>query len=69
MIAAESTASMSAENTSQWLYPLWVRLFGPITGPNCTLPSVKPATSSGMELLVWPFSTVGFGPWRESPNE
>jgi VanZ family protein len=31
MIALESTASMSAENTSQWLYPLWVRLFGQIT--------------------------------------
>jgi VanZ family protein len=31
MIVAESTATMSAENTSHWLYPLWVRLFGPIT--------------------------------------
>jgi VanZ family protein len=30
MIALESTATMSSENTSQWLYPLWVRLFGPI---------------------------------------
>jgi VanZ family protein len=29
MIVAESTATMSAENTSQWLYPLWERLFGP----------------------------------------
>jgi len=28
MIALESTATMSATNTSQWLYPLWVRLFG-----------------------------------------
>jgi len=34
MIAAESTATMSAENTSQWLYPLWVRLFGPIGAPH-----------------------------------
>jgi len=31
MIALESTATMSASNTSQWLYPLWVKLFGPIT--------------------------------------
>jgi VanZ family protein len=31
MIMLESTASMSASNTSQWLYPLWVKLFGPIT--------------------------------------
>jgi VanZ family protein len=31
MIAAESTATMSAANTSRWLYPLWVRLFGPIS--------------------------------------
>jgi VanZ family protein len=31
MIALESTATMSAENTSHWLYPLWVRLFGPIS--------------------------------------
>src|ERR1700691_4146933 len=30
MIALESTATMSSENTSQWLYPLWVRLFGRI---------------------------------------
>jgi VanZ family protein len=31
MIAAESTATMSAANTSRWLYPLWLRLFGPIS--------------------------------------
>jgi VanZ family protein len=31
MIALESTATMSAENTSQWLYPLWVKLFGSIS--------------------------------------
>jgi VanZ family protein len=30
MIALESTNTMSAANTSQWLYPLWVKLFGPI---------------------------------------
>jgi VanZ family protein len=30
MIVLESTATMSAANTSQWLYPLWVRLFGPL---------------------------------------
>jgi VanZ family protein len=29
MIALESTATLSADNTNQWLYPLWVRLFGP----------------------------------------
>jgi VanZ family protein len=28
MIAFESTATMSASNTSRWLYPLWVWLFG-----------------------------------------
>ena len=31
MIALESTSTMSAANTSQWLYPLWVKLFGPIS--------------------------------------
>jgi VanZ family protein len=31
MIVLESTATMSASNTSQWLYPFWVRLFGPIS--------------------------------------
>jgi VanZ family protein len=31
MIALESTATMSTDNTSHWLYPLWVRLFGPIS--------------------------------------
>jgi VanZ family protein len=31
VIVAESTATMSAENTSRWLYPLWARLFGPIS--------------------------------------
>jgi len=29
MITFESTATMSADNTSRWLYPLWVWLFGP----------------------------------------
>ena len=28
MIALESTATMSASNTSRWLYPMWVWLFG-----------------------------------------
>jgi len=27
MIALESTSIMSSANTSQWLYPLWLRLF------------------------------------------
>jgi VanZ family protein len=31
MIALESTSTMSAANTSQWLYPLWVKLFGPMS--------------------------------------
>ena len=31
MIVLESTATMSANNTSQWLLPYWVRLFGPIS--------------------------------------
>ena len=31
VIALESTATMSAQNTSRWLYPVWVHLFGPIT--------------------------------------
>jgi VanZ family protein len=33
MIVCESTATMSANNTSRWLYPLWVKLFGPISAP------------------------------------
>lgn len=31
IIVGESTATMSAENTSRWLYPLWVHLFGPVS--------------------------------------
>jgi VanZ family protein len=31
MIALESTATMSADNTSRILYPLWLKLFGPIS--------------------------------------
>ena len=31
VICLESTATMSAENTSRWLYPLWVHFFGPLT--------------------------------------
>jgi VanZ family protein len=29
VIAFESTALMSAQNTSRWLYPAWVHFFGP----------------------------------------
>jgi VanZ family protein len=31
MIVLESTSTMSASNTSQWLYPFWIRFFGPIS--------------------------------------
>jgi VanZ family protein len=31
VIVCESTATMSAANTSRWLLPLWVKLFGPIS--------------------------------------
>ena len=31
VIVVESTATMSAANTSRWLLPLWVKLFGPIS--------------------------------------
>ena len=31
MIAFESTATMSAKNTSVWLFPYWTRFFGPIS--------------------------------------
>ena len=31
IILAESTATMSAENTSRWLLPVWIKLFGPIS--------------------------------------
>jgi VanZ family protein len=31
VIVGESTATMSAENTSRWLLPLWLKLFGPIS--------------------------------------
>jgi VanZ family protein len=31
VIVVESTAMMSAENTSRWLLPLWIKLFGPIS--------------------------------------
>jgi len=31
VIIIESTEMMSASNTSRWLLPLWIKLFGPIT--------------------------------------
>jgi len=31
IIFGESTLTMSASNTSRWLYPIWVHLFGPVT--------------------------------------
>lgn len=31
MIAIESTVWLSSDNTSRWLLPIWVHLFGPIT--------------------------------------
>lgn len=31
VIAFESTETMSASNTSRWLLPIWIHLFGPIT--------------------------------------
>lgn len=31
VILVESTAMMSSENTSRWLLPFWVKLFGPIS--------------------------------------
>jgi VanZ family protein len=31
IIVGESTATMSTENTSRWLLPLWIKLFGPIS--------------------------------------
>lgn len=31
MIAMESTATMSAANTSRWLLPIWEHLFGPVS--------------------------------------
>lgn len=31
LIVAESTAMMSANNTSRWLLPVWTRLFGPVS--------------------------------------
>jgi VanZ family protein len=37
VIAIESTATMSAENTSRWLLPIWVHLFGPISPERWTV--------------------------------
>ena len=31
VILGESTLTMSASNTSRWLYPIWVHLFGPVS--------------------------------------
>lgn len=31
IILVESTATMSAANTSRWLLPIWIKLFGPIS--------------------------------------
>lgn len=31
VIVAESTETMSSANTSRWLLPLWLKLFGPIS--------------------------------------
>jgi VanZ family protein len=30
VIVVESTAMMSASNTSRWLLPIWIKLFGPV---------------------------------------
>ena len=37
VIAIESTATMSAENTSRWLLPIWVHLFGSIAPERWTV--------------------------------
>jgi VanZ family protein len=34
MITGESTATMSADNTSHWLLPFWVHFFGVISAPH-----------------------------------
>jgi VanZ family protein len=34
IIALESTATMSSDNTSRWLYPFWTRFLGPISAAN-----------------------------------
>lgn len=31
VILIESTGTMSAQNTSRWLLPIWTKLFGPVT--------------------------------------
>ncbi len=31
VIIIESTGAMSSDNTSRWLLPIWIKLFGPIT--------------------------------------
>jgi VanZ family protein len=37
VIAGESTSTMSAANTSRWLLPFWVHLFGPVTAQKWNL--------------------------------
>jgi VanZ family protein len=37
MIAAESTPTMSSANTSRWLLPIWVHLFGTVTAERWAL--------------------------------
>src|ERR1700759_3448397 len=37
MIVVESTITMSANNTSRWLLPVWVYFFGPISAALCDI--------------------------------
>lgn len=69
MIAGESTATMSAENTSHWLLPIWIHLFGAISAAHWAEVHFfirKSGHVSGYGLV----SVAFFHGWRSSlPNK
>jgi hypothetical protein len=67
MIAGESTATMSANNTSRWLLPLWTYLFGPLAPRGGISPITsfgRRVTLSATERSASASSTVGEQRWR-----
>jgi VanZ family protein len=65
MIAAESTATMSAENTSRWLLPVWIRFLGPISAAHWA--EVHYLIRKSGHFLGYGLVSVGFfHGWRSS---
>jgi len=68
MIAGESTATMSASDTSRWLLPIWVSLFGPITAAHWAVVHFF-LRKSGHFIGYGLVSLAFFHGWRSSLSE